>query len=152
MFKNKYDGEGVTATFKPRTIRCREVGLPTLEPYVTVYTRFAALSPSVVFGWKRRLSARMFSSMRRRSRRGPNTSESTGKIGQELPSNQPAPLVPLYPDEAPSRSPSAARVQDHRQERRQEPRNAQPPRPHRAAAPDRPTHPERTSRPQSSAN
>jgi predicted kinase len=37
--------------------------------------------------------------MRRRSRRGPNTSESTGKIGQELPSNQPAPLVPLYPDE-----------------------------------------------------
>jgi predicted kinase len=41
------------------------------------------------------------SSMRRRSRRGPNTSESTGKIGQELPSNQPAPLVPLYPDDAP---------------------------------------------------
>ncbi|MFZ1940168.1 MAG: AAA family ATPase [Terracidiphilus sp.] len=39
--------------------------------------------------------------MRRRSRRAPNTSESTGKIGQELPSNQPAPLVPLYPDEAP---------------------------------------------------
>jgi predicted kinase len=26
-------------------------------------------------------------------------SESTGKIGQELPSNQPAPLVPFYPDE-----------------------------------------------------
>jgi len=37
--------------------------------------------------------------MRRRSRRAPNTSESTGKIGQEIPSNQPAPLVPLYPDE-----------------------------------------------------
>jgi len=37
--------------------------------------------------------------MRRRSRRVPNTSESTGKIGQEIPSNQPAPLVPLYPDE-----------------------------------------------------
>ena len=29
-----------------------------------------------------------------------NNSESTGKIGQELPSNQPRPLVPLYPDEA----------------------------------------------------
>jgi len=42
--------------------------------------------------------------MRRRSRRGPNTSESTGKIGQELPSNQPAPLVPLYPDDAPLRA------------------------------------------------
>ena len=38
--------------------------------------------------------------MRRRSRRTPNTSESTGKIGQELPSNQPLPLVPLYPEEA----------------------------------------------------
>jgi len=40
--------------------------------------------------------------MRRRSRRAPNTSEQTGKIGQELPSNQPAPLVPFYPDEAPA--------------------------------------------------
>src|ERR1700739_178096 len=38
--------------------------------------------------------------MRRRSRRTANNSESTGKIGQELPSNQPRPLVPLYPDEA----------------------------------------------------
>jgi len=60
--------------------------------------------------------------MRRRSRRAPNTSESTGKIGQELPSNQPAPLVPLYPDEA------AGRKQAHPgQERRpQEPRAGQP--------------------------
>jgi predicted kinase len=40
--------------------------------------------------------------MRRRSRRSPNTSESTGKIGQELPSNQPAPLVPFYPDDPPA--------------------------------------------------
>ena len=40
--------------------------------------------------------------MRRRSRRNPNTSESTGKIGQELPSNQPAPLVPFYPDDPPA--------------------------------------------------
>jgi predicted kinase len=38
--------------------------------------------------------------MRRRSRRAPNISESTGKIGQELPQNQPAPLVPNYPYEA----------------------------------------------------
>jgi predicted kinase len=37
--------------------------------------------------------------MRRRSKRAPNLSESTGRIGQELPSNQPAPLVPFYPDE-----------------------------------------------------
>jgi predicted kinase len=41
--------------------------------------------------------------MRRRSRRGPNESESTGKSGQELPSNQPAPLRPSYPDAAPAR-------------------------------------------------
>src|SRR5581483_2219676 len=34
--------------------------------------------------------------MRKRSKRGPNTSESTGKIGQELPQNQPAPLQPSY--------------------------------------------------------
>jgi predicted kinase len=37
--------------------------------------------------------------MRRRSKHAPNLSESTGKIGQELPSNQPAPLVPSYLDE-----------------------------------------------------
>ena len=40
--------------------------------------------------------------MRRRPRRSSNNSESTGKIGQEIPSNQPRPLVPLYPDDAPS--------------------------------------------------
>ena len=39
--------------------------------------------------------------MRRRSRRAPNLSESTGKIGQELPANQMAPLVPSYMDEPP---------------------------------------------------
>jgi predicted kinase len=39
--------------------------------------------------------------MRRRSRRGPNESESTGKSGQELPSNQPAPLRPSYPEPVP---------------------------------------------------
>jgi len=44
--------------------------------------------------------------MRRRSRRAPNTSESTGKIGQELPSNQPAPLVPFYADERPPEKPA----------------------------------------------
>ena len=38
--------------------------------------------------------------MRRRSKRGPNTSESTGKIGQELPQNQPAPLQPSYQGKA----------------------------------------------------
>ena len=42
--------------------------------------------------------------MRRRPRRGPNDSESTGKSGQELPANQPAPLRPAYPDATPARA------------------------------------------------
>lgn len=37
--------------------------------------------------------------MRRRVKRGPNDSESTGKIGQELPADQPRPLRPEYPAE-----------------------------------------------------
>jgi len=45
--------------------------------------------------------------MRKRSRRGPNDSESTGKSGQEIPRNQPAPLRPAYPDAAPPK-PDAA--------------------------------------------
>ena len=36
--------------------------------------------------------------MRRRIKRGPNNSESTGRIGQELPQDQPKPLRPAYPD------------------------------------------------------
>jgi predicted kinase len=43
--------------------------------------------------------------MRRRPRRGPNESESTGKSGQELPANQPAPLRPSYPEPVPVRVP-----------------------------------------------
>jgi predicted kinase len=39
--------------------------------------------------------------MRRRSKRGPNESESTGKSGQELPTNQLAPLRPSYPEALP---------------------------------------------------
>lgn len=45
------------------------------------------------------------SGMRRRSRRAPNISESTGKIGQEIPSDQPRPLVPHYPDEFAAHAP-----------------------------------------------
>ncbi len=42
--------------------------------------------------------------MRRRSKRGPNNSESTGKIGQEIPQNQPAPLQPSYHGDQPPES------------------------------------------------
>jgi predicted kinase len=76
--------------------------------------------------------------MRRRSKRGPNTSESTGKIGQELPPNQPAPLVPYYPDEPgvpakqsssrPDARPPANRPAHQPSEPRQ-PRQEQKPRP-----------------------
>jgi predicted kinase len=46
--------------------------------------------------------------MRRRTRRGPNESESTGKSGQELPANQQAPLRPSYPE--PVSKPQAAEL------------------------------------------
>ena len=45
--------------------------------------------------------------MRRRTRRGPNESESTGKSGQELPTNQPAPLKPSYSDNPVARTAEA---------------------------------------------
>jgi len=79
--------------------------------------------------------------MRRRSRRNPNTSESTGKIGQELPSNQPAPLVPFYPDDPPAASPA----QQPRAHRPPESRPVAPPRP---AAPPRPPRAERAAPPE----
>jgi predicted kinase len=67
--------------------------------------------------------------MRRRSRRAPNNSESTGKIGQEIPTNQPAPLVPSYLD-VPSAATPAAPSRPHRSEDRRQHRPAAPkPRP-----------------------
>ena len=69
--------------------------------------------------------------MRRRTRRGPNNSESTGKIGQEVPSNQPAPLIPSYLDDLPARpsTPRAAKPATPKTE-------AQPQKPARGARPD----------------
>ncbi len=46
--------------------------------------------------------------MRRRSKRGVNNSESTGKIGQEIPLNQPAPLQPSYGGKDAPAPPAAA--------------------------------------------
>ncbi len=46
--------------------------------------------------------------MRRRGKRGPNDSESTGKIGQELPQGQLAPLRPSYAENTAGSSPVAA--------------------------------------------
>jgi predicted kinase len=77
--------------------------------------------------------------MRRRPRRAPNTSESTGKIGQELPSNQPAPLVPFYPDDAPAAKPTESA-------RAQRPQDLRPAPAHRPPAPERPARHERPPR------
>lgn len=55
--------------------------------------------------------------MRRRNKRGPNDSESTGKIGQEIPSNQPKPLRPVYPEDRPV---SGSQLAAHSQESSQE--------------------------------
>src|SRR6202050_1578250 len=46
--------------------------------------------------------------MRRRSKRGVNDSESTGKIGQEIPANQPTPLQPMYPEDQRRKATAAA--------------------------------------------
>jgi predicted kinase len=81
--------------------------------------------------------------MRRRSRRTPNTSESTGKIGQELPSNQLAPLVPLYPDEVVAQQPPLHRPSEpRRQPAAQRPAESAALNP-RPARPERPQRPER---------
>ncbi|MGB8030891.1 MAG: AAA family ATPase [Terracidiphilus sp.] len=79
--------------------------------------------------------------MRRPSRRGPNTSESTGKIGQELPSNQPAPLVPLYPDDTPPRA-------QHGQQRSHEARQAAPAHPQSQPRQQFPPKQERPAKPE----
>jgi predicted kinase len=69
--------------------------------------------------------------MRRRSRRGVNNSESTGKIGQEIPQNQPRPLVPSYLDESLPQV-HAASAPPQRQERApMPPREQREPRPQR---------------------
>src|SRR5579863_908076 len=65
--------------------------------------------------------------MRRRSKRAPNTSESTGKIGQEIPQNQPAPLQPSYHGAAPE-APAPERA----------PVAAEPPAPARSEVPAEP--------------
>src|ERR1700691_2031802 len=48
--------------------------------------------------------------MIRRGKRGANDSESTGKIGQEIPANQPTPLQPMYPEDKRGRAPGPSVV------------------------------------------
>ena len=105
---------------------------------------FAAPTGSMVFPYQHEP---VEGGMRRRSRRNPNPSESTGKIGQELPSNQLAPLVPLYLDEAPSPAPAqgSQRLQEPgRQSAAQRPAGT-------ATAEARPARPERPPRSESHA-
>ena len=82
--------------------------------------------------------------MSRRSRNNPNTSESTGKIGQELPSNQLRPLVPLYPEDAqPTRSPRPAEARRQPAPSVQLQAEARPTRQERQPRPDAPAKPQR---------
>jgi predicted kinase len=78
--------------------------------------------------------------MRRRSKREPNNTESTGKIGHELPANQPRPLVPSYPSDygdaapRPAQTPrDAAPAAPVRREFREDARPATKPHAHRHA-------------------
>ena len=105
-------------------------------------TPFAALLGSMVFRYQ---YATVEGGMRKRSRRTPNTSESTGKIGQELPSNQPRPLVPLYPGDDP------APVEQLRTERPEQKRPAETRHPDSPLAGLRPARPERRPRPEAAA-
>src|SRR6202522_3729711 len=68
---------------------------------------FAAVTPLCYKRLMRDVRDWMRDLMRRRSRRGPNNSESTGKSGQELPQNQQAPLRPSYPEPVSRAEPEA---------------------------------------------
>jgi predicted kinase len=66
--------------------------------------------------------------MKRRGKRGVNDSESTGKIGQEIPANQPTPLQPMYPeDERRKANQDGAVDQDKKPARAPEPPVVSPP-------------------------
>jgi predicted kinase len=51
--------------------------------------------------------------MKRRGKRGVNDSESTGKIGQEIPVDQPTPLQPTYPVRKQARAPEPSVAEDN---------------------------------------
>jgi predicted kinase len=66
--------------------------------------------------------------MRRRGKRGANDSESTGKIGQEIPANQPTPLQPMYPEDKSRKAEHDGAVdQDEKPARAPEPSVVSPP-------------------------
>jgi predicted kinase len=72
--------------------------------------------------------------MRRRGKRGANDSESTGKIGQEIPANQPTPLQPMYPEDKRRKAEHDGAVdQDKKPARAPEPSVVSPPVTSRAA-------------------
>jgi predicted kinase len=66
--------------------------------------------------------------MRKRGKRGANDSESTGKIGQEIPANQPTPLQPMYPEDQRRKAEHDGAVdQDKKPARAPEPSVVSPP-------------------------
>jgi predicted kinase len=105
----------------------RACKLPEWERLSPKVRRFAAASALCYKRPMRDVRDWMRDLMRRRSRRGPNNSESTGKSGQELPQNQQAPLRPSYPEPLTRAEPEA-----------KAPTPAAAPPPAKAAAPPRP--------------
>jgi predicted kinase len=65
--------------------------------------------------------------MKRRAKRGVNDSESTGKIGQEIPVDQPAPLQPMYPEDQRKRASESAAAVEPTVNEEPEPLEAVPP-------------------------
>jgi predicted kinase len=65
--------------------------------------------------------------MRRRGKRGVNDSESTGKIGQEIPADQPTPLQPMYPEDQRRRASEDAAAGDPIVNAEPEPMEVAPP-------------------------
>jgi predicted kinase len=75
--------------------------------------------------------------MRRRSKRGPNDSEATGKIGQEIPANQPAPLRPSY-GAAPGETSAPPAASENQEPKNQEPKKQEPQRQSTRRTPQKP--------------
>src|SRR5271168_3330650 len=90
---------------------------------------FAACSPLCYKRLMRDMREWMRDLMRRRSRRGPNNSESTGKSGQELPQNQPAPLRPSYPEPLAAPQPEPKNLAAKPDASPKPPTNTRPPKP-----------------------
>src|ERR1035438_5930341 len=136
-----------TCRWGPRAVGRFDLNALAPRKVISGFAIFAATSATVVFRYQYVFVEGLMS---RRSRHNPNTSESTGKIGQELPSNQLRPLVPLYPEDAqPVRAPRPAEARRQPASSAQLQAEARPvePRPARQERQPRPDAPAKQQRP-----